>query len=161
MTDGRWCASAASESGCLLPWKLSAPASHLAAAETLSKSERLKRAHKVTERRAKQANLFNTFINTEDECAIRELVSPAGHAALWRKRFWPETGSAGSTAALSALPLQSPPDLHKKKTTLDWRCVWSEERERKVFSPARSRASKHQKDMIGRNNCTWFVFVCV
>lgn len=73
MIDDRWCASAASVAGCLLPWKLSAPASHLAVAERLEKS--------------------------------------AVHVAPWQKMFWPEPGSAGSAAALSALPPQSPPDL--------------------------------------------------
>lgn len=33
--------------------------------------------------------------------------------APWQKRFWPKPGSAGSAAVLSALPPQSPPDLHK------------------------------------------------
>lgn len=38
---------------------------------------------------------------------------PAVRVAPWRKRFWPKPGSADSAAALSALPPQSPPDLHK------------------------------------------------
>lgn len=39
---------------------------------------------------------------------------PVAHVAPWQKRFWLKSGSAGSAAALSAPPPQSPPDLHKR-----------------------------------------------
>lgn len=38
---------------------------------------------------------------------------PALHEASLQKRFGPVAGTAGSAAALTALPPQSPPDLHK------------------------------------------------
>lgn len=49
--------------------------------------------------------------------AVRESVLPSVQMAPWQKRFWPEPGSAGSAAALSALPPQSPPDLHTHRHT--------------------------------------------
>lgn len=109
---GRWCANAASVPGCQSPWKRSAQACRLAAAETLERSER------------KSSGLSHRLVWGEYLKRMhRSSFSPAGRVAPWQMRFWPLLYSAGLASAPSAPPPQPPPDLHKH--TLDlWTRKW-------------------------------------
>lgn len=123
MIDGRWCASAASVSGCLLPWKLSVQVSHLVEAETLCKSERWKTEPRSLAQKEEKRK-YKSIISVITCCTCGSLAKEI-LAKVWLCRF--SRCAVSSPSSISTRPAQTDtPDSKRVKCVLRQKCLFHE-----------------------------------